>query len=103
MEIKTIHSKSNALWDQSVSDGQRGRQQLGAYGILLAEQEDQGSISHEEAESKYATYQAKSRKTRTSAGDPAGPMDVSGLGLHVNASPGKLGCGNPVAHRQIRP
>jgi hypothetical protein len=57
--VRCLVSGNDALWEQSVSDGQKERQQLGAYAIQLAEQEDQGLISREEAESKYVAYQAR--------------------------------------------
>ena len=56
--VRCLVKGNEAIWSQSVSDGQKERQQLGAYAIQLAEQEDRGTITREQAESQYEEFAA---------------------------------------------
>ena len=54
--VRCIVTTTDAIWDKSVPEGSEARHALGSYAIQLAEREDRGEITREQAENLYLQF-----------------------------------------------
>ena len=55
-QVRCIVTATDAIWDQSLPEGIEARHALGSYAIQLAEREDRGEITREQAENLYMQF-----------------------------------------------
>jgi hypothetical protein len=55
-QVRCIVSSTDAIWDQAFPQGSEERHALGAYAVQLAEREDRGEITREQAENLYMQF-----------------------------------------------
>jgi hypothetical protein len=54
--VRCIVTATDAIWDKSLPEGSEARHALGIYAIQLAEREDRGEITREQAENLYMQF-----------------------------------------------
>lgn len=54
--VRCIVTATDAIWDKSLPQGSEARHSLGAYAIQLAEREDRGEITRDQAENLYMQF-----------------------------------------------
>jgi len=54
--VRCIVTATDAIWDKSLPEGSEARHALGSYAIQLAEREDRGEITREQAENLYMQF-----------------------------------------------
>lgn len=57
--VRCIVTTTDAIWDKSLPEGSEARHALGSYAIQLAEREDRGEITREQAENLYLQFLQK--------------------------------------------
>lgn len=55
-QVRCIVTATDAIWDKSLPESSEARHALGSYAIQLAEREDRGEITHEQAENLYMQF-----------------------------------------------
>lgn len=66
--VRCIVTSSDAVWDRADPQGTTQRRALGDYAIQLAEREDRGEISREQAEKLYQQFVSKNFPSLTKPG-----------------------------------
>jgi hypothetical protein len=56
LQVRCIVTATDAIWDKASPQGSEARHALGSYAIQLAEREDRGEITREQAENLYMQF-----------------------------------------------
>lgn len=56
VQVRCIVTATDAIWDKAAPQGSEARHALGSYAIQLAEREDRGEITREQAENLYMQF-----------------------------------------------
>jgi len=56
LQVRCIVTATDAIWDKAAPQGSEARHALGSYAIQLAEREDRGEITREQAENLYMQF-----------------------------------------------
>lgn len=69
-QVRCIVSKTDAILDQTHPETRKLRQSISAYAIQLAEREDRGEISHEQAENLFMQFVEQTPEAALPSGSP---------------------------------